>query len=57
MKRFREFLLNTAAIARSGKFSAPGYPKLRIVLGNTACDMDSVVSALALSWFYTIKNH
>ena len=34
---------------------AEGQQPLRIVMGNTSCDVDSAVGALALAFFYTHK--
>lgn len=30
--------------------------KLRIVMGNTSCDVDSAIGALCLAYYYTLKS-
>ena len=55
MQRFRTYLSNATTAIRSGKLGTDGNPKLRIVVGNTSCDMDSVVGALTLGYFLTEK--
>ena len=44
------------ALAKTGTLSGEGNPMLRIVMGNTSCDMDSVIGALTLGYFYTRKS-
>ena len=34
---------------------AEGQQPLRIVMGNTSCDVDSAVGALVLAYYYTRK--
>ena len=43
-------------MAKTGMLGTAGKPELRIVMGNTSCDMDSVVGALTLGYFYTRKS-
>ena len=42
-------------MAKSGKLGTDRYPKMRIVMGNTSCDMDSAVGAITLAYYYTTK--
>jgi inorganic pyrophosphatase/exopolyphosphatase len=40
-------------LAKSGNLNKDGYPPLKVVIGNTSCDMDSTVSAMCLAYYYT----
>jgi len=51
MLRFRKYLAEATHLARKGDAK-----NLHIVLGNTSCDMDSCVGALALGFYYTVKS-
>jgi len=42
-------------MAKSGTLGSEGKDELRIVMGNTSCDMDSVVGAITLAYYYTKK--
>ena len=56
MQGFRKYLNEATAMAKAGVLSTAGNPDLRIVMGNTSCDMDSVVGALTLGYYYTRKS-
>ena len=56
MQGFRKYLSEATAAAKSGTLGTDGKPPLRIVMGNTSCDMDSVVGALTLGYYYTRKS-
>ena len=56
MQGFRKYLNEATAIAKAGVLGTAGNPDLRIVMGNTSCDMDSVVGALTLGYYYTRKS-
>ena len=54
MQRFRQWLSATNTAVRAGQFG-PGEActdKLRVVMGNTSCDVDSAIGALVLSFYY-----
>ena len=55
MQRLRNFLEYTSSMAKSGAMGTADNEKLRIVIGNTSCDMDSVVGAITLAYYYTKK--
>lgn len=57
MQRFRQWLGTSAQAVRTGAFgpAEANSDKLRIVMGNTSCDVDSAVGALVLAHFYNIK--
>ena len=55
MQEFRTYLEQSSALAKSGGLGSEGNDKLRIVMGNTSCDMDSVVGALTLACYYSKK--
>ena len=38
-----------------GEFGPQASKKLRVVMGNTSCDVDSAVGALVLAYFYSKK--
>jgi len=57
MQGFRKYLSEATAAAKSGLLSTEGKPPLRIVMGNTSCDMDSVVGSLTLGYYYTRKSN
>ena len=42
-------------MAKSGTLGSESKDELRIVMGNTSCDMDSVVGAITLAYYYTKK--
>ena len=50
MSRFQKHVKKASDAARESRSS-----NLRIVLGNTSCDLDSVVGSLILSYYYTEK--
>lgn len=54
MQKFRTYLKNVTAVAKSGQLNSAGHPTLKIVIGNTSCDMDSAVGALCLGYYYTL---
>ena len=54
MHKFRTYLTNVTALAKSGKLNTAGISSLKIVIGNTSCDMDSAVGALCLGYYYTV---
>jgi len=57
MQRFRHWLQATSEGVRAGAFG-PGdgaADKLRIVMGNTSCDVDSAVGAIVLAYYYQQK--
>ena len=56
MQGFRKYLTEVTALAKSGTLGSQGNQALRIVMGNTSCDMDSVVGALTLGYYYTRKS-
>jgi hypothetical protein len=43
-------------LARNRCFGQPGYPQLRIVIGNTSSDLDSCGGCLVLAWYLTVKS-
>jgi hypothetical protein len=53
MHKFRTYLQTATSLAKSGKLNKDGHDSLRVVLGNTSCDMDSAVGAMCLAYFYT----
>ena len=53
MQRFRSWLSSTTSAVKSGSFGPGKEQPLRIVLGNTSCDMDSAVGALCLAYLYS----
>ena len=53
---FRKYLSSVTSLARQGKFGTEGHPVLRVALGNTSCDMDSVIGAITMGYFYTVKS-
>ena len=55
MEGLRTFLEQTSSMAKSGTLGSEGNKKMRIVMGNTSCDMDSVVGAITLAYYYTKK--
>ena len=57
MQRFRQWLSATNQAVRAGSFgSSEGCTApLRIVMGNTSCDVDSAIGALVLSFYYQQK--
>jgi len=56
MPRVRDFLKRNTMLARNRCFGQPGYPQLKIVIGNTSSDMDSCVGSLALAWYFTLRS-
>ena len=54
MQRFRTWLSATTQSVKSGAFgpSEAATAPLRIVMGNTSCDVDSAIGALVLSYYY-----
>ena len=58
MKGFRTFLNDTVTAVKQGDFGPTDShtKRLRIVMGNTSCDMDSAIGALALAYYYTVKS-
>lgn len=57
MQRFRTWLAQTTQAVKGGSFG-PGeaaQDRLRIVMGNTSCDVDSAVGALVLAYYYQVK--
>jgi len=57
MQKFRQWLSTSAQSVRTGSFgpTEANADKLRIVMGNTSCDVDSAIGALVLAYFYTVK--
>ena len=53
MHKFRAYLSTATALAKSGNFNKDGQPPLKVVIGNTSCDMDSAVGAICLAYYYT----
>ena len=53
MQSFRLYLKEAAGMARLGLLGQQGNHGLRLVLGNSSSDMDSVVSALTAGYYYT----
>lgn len=56
MQRFRSWLSATTEAVKSGSLGPNGQKPLRIVLGNTSCDMDSAIGALCLAYLYSRQN-
>ena len=56
MKGFRTWLGTTMQAVKSGQCGpAEGQThKLRVVMGNTSCDMDSAIGSLALAYYYSV---
>ena len=50
-------MTETVSLAKLGKLGSEGQPKLRIVMGNTSCDSDSVLGSIALAHYYSIKHN
>lgn len=57
MQKFRTWLSTSAQSVRTGAFgpAEANSDKLRIVMGNTSCDVDSAIGALALAYYYSTK--
>ena len=56
MQRFRQWLSTAAQSVRTGALGpAENQEPLRIVMGNTSCDLDSAVGALVLAYYYSRK--
>ena len=55
MEGVKTYLKESAALAKSGQLGSEGSQPLRLVLGNTSCDMDSVIGAICLGYYYTKK--
>ena len=57
MHPFRAWLAKTSKSVKAGRFgSGPNCTSpLRIVMGNTSCDVDSAVGALCLAYYYQLK--
>ena len=58
MQGLRSWLGKTVQAVKQGQLG-PGEGctnKLRIVMGNTSCDMDSAIGAIALAYYYTMKS-
>jgi exopolyphosphatase len=53
MKKFRTYLETATALAKSGNLNKDGHPALKLIIGNTSCDMDSAIGAITLAYFYT----
>ena len=58
MQNFRQYLASTVSGVKNGEFgpSQDGPKKLRIVMGNTSCDVDSAIGALVLAYYLTKKS-
>lgn len=54
MQRFRNWLHESTQAVRTGAAGPPG-GAIRIVMGNTSCDVDSAVGALVLAYYYSLK--
>ena len=57
MPRFREWLTATKRAVTSNSFGPTRKHKdrLRIVMGNTSCDVDSAIGAICLAYYYSRK--
>jgi len=55
MHKFRTYLSNAVSLAKTGNLNKDGFPPLKVAIGNTSCDMDSAVGALAMGHYYTVK--
>ena len=57
MQRFRNWLSATNTAVRAGTFGAGMncHIPLRVVMGNTSCDVDSAIGALVLAFYYQTK--
>ena len=57
MQRFRQWLTATKQAVTSGSLGPTEQhaDRLRIVMGNTSCDVDSAVGALSLAYYYSKK--
>ena len=53
MHKFRTYLSEATTLAKSGNLNKDGFPALKIVIGNTSCDMDSAIGAMCLAYYYT----
>ena len=58
MQNFRKYLAKTMETVKANGFgpSEQQANKLRIVMGNTSCDVDSAIGALCLAYYYTLKS-
>ena len=56
MQQFRLYLKEATSLAKQGLLGTQGHNNLRLVLGNTSSDMDSVVSSLTAGYYYTKKS-
>ena len=54
-ERFRKYLSEVSSLARAGVLGTDGQPALRLALGNTSCDMDSVIGSICMGYFFTVK--
>ena len=54
MQRFRQWLTETSQAVRAGSLgpNEPATNRLRVVMGNTSCDVDSAIGALVLAYYY-----
>ena len=57
MPRFREWLTATKRAVTSNSLGPTNKHKdrLRVVMGNTSCDVDSAIGALVLAYYYSLK--
>ena len=57
MQALRQWLTSSAHAVRAGAFgpAAENADKLRIVMGNTSCDVDSAIGAICLAYYYKKK--
>ena len=57
MQALRQWLTSSTQAVRAGAFgpAAENADKLRIVMGNTSCDVDSAIGAICLAYFYKKK--
>ena len=55
MPNFRKWLTQTKLSVSKGEFGPSAGKKLRVVMGNTSCDVDSAVGALVLAYYYSKK--
>ena len=58
MQGFRNWLTNTIQAVKNNKLgTGEGQTPLRVVMGNTSCDVDSAIGAIALAYYYTKKSN
>ena len=57
MQPFRAWLNRTSKSVKAGAFgpSSNCSSPLRIVMGNTSCDVDSAIGAMVLAYYYKVK--